>query len=76
MITAIYKHPEFGYSKSLNLEVGREYEVTGIHMGPTHTEINLKGIEGDFESVKFEFYENGNPLNIYNDPRFNPWLRR
>lgn len=60
------------------LEIGKEYGVENISMGGYHTTIFLKEIKvdgcGGFNSVLFEFFENGEPLDIYEDERFNPYL--
>ena len=67
-----------------DLEVGKIYEVSKISMGQFFSSKNIKA---DFEailkkypekiynSVFFEFFEDGKPLNIYNDKRFNPYLK-
>lgn len=40
----------------------------------SYTDIKLKNIDRKFNSVIFEFYENGNEIDIYNDPRYNPYI--
>lgn len=59
------------------LQIEQEYEVDWISMGQYYTYIRLKEF-GDrfFNSVFFEFYEDGEPLNIFEDDRFNPYLER
>lgn len=56
------------------LEKGKDYEVREIFMGQSRTSIFLEGLEGPFNSVQFEFFEDGKPLNIFRDSRFNPYL--
>lgn len=76
MLTAIYNYPKNGYHPAKELIVGQEYEVESVIMGQSHTSIYLKGYKGGFNSVQFDFYENGSPHNIYRDPRYNPYIRR
>lgn len=74
-ITAVYNHPEAGYGPATLLEIGKSYKVLAVHMGAAYTLIMLEGFERGFNSVQFDFFENGNPLDIYADSRFNPYLR-
>ena len=74
MLTAIYNYPEKGYCPAEELCVGKEYEVEHVSMGQSHTYVYLKGYEGGFNSVHFDFYEDGVPHNIYRDPRYNPYI--
>ena len=80
MIKAIFKHPQSGDLDDKNtikvagLKVDEAYEVEEIDMRSWHTDIFLKGYRGSFNSVAFEFEEDGKPLDIYSDPRFNPFL--
>lgn len=54
------------------------YEVKHISMGQSYTSIYLKVPKDDtknpFNSVIFDFYENGEELDIYSDHRFNSYL--
>ena len=59
--------------RELNWKIGDEFEVEDISIGGFHTNITLKGL-GNFNSVFFEIYENGKPLNIFGDKRFNKYL--
>lgn len=59
---------------SLGIKVGDRFTVTDIDMGQSSTSIQLKEHSGSFNSVFFDFEENGEELNIYSDPRFNPYL--
>lgn len=58
-----------------DLEVGKLYEVENIYMGQSHTTITLKDKKGAYNSVLFEFYENGKQIDIYRDKRINPYIR-
>lgn len=80
-IYARFLYPQNGYmndgSKALSagLIVGERYEVEFISMGQSYTAIMLVGISGAFNSVLFKFEkEDGTDLNIYKDPRFNPYM--
>lgn len=53
---------------------GVDYDVESISMGQSITYICLSGLNGTFNSVQFDFYEDGSPINIYRDMRFNPYL--
>ena len=61
-------------NKEKKLKVGKEYEVKHISMGGSYTSIYLVGNPYSYNSIMFEFYENGEPINIYKDRRFNPYL--
>lgn len=61
-------------NKETDLEVGKEYEVEYISMGGSYTSIYLVGKIHSYNSVMFEFYEDGEELDIYKDERFNPYL--
>ncbi len=81
MLYAKFMYPDNGYdydeeyAKKMGLKVSERYEVEDVDMGQSHTSIYLKNIKGCFNSVHFEFEENGNPIDIYDDPRYNPYLR-
>ena len=61
--------------KSLGFKVGDKFEVGCISMGGSSTSVYLKGFPSQsFNSVFFEFEENGEELDIYGDTRFNPYL--
>lgn len=57
-----------------DLEYGKEYEVGGIDMGQSYTSVYLKDMRNPYNSVIFEFYEDGMPLDIYSDTRFNSYI--
>lgn len=59
---------------NLGIKIGDRFIVTDIDMGQSSTSIGLKEHSGYFNSVFFNFEENGEELNIYGDPRFNPYL--
>lgn len=80
-IYARFLYPKNGYMNdgnkalSAGLTVGERYEVEFISMGQSYTSIMLVGIYGAFNSVLFKFEEkDGTDLNIYKDPRFNPYM--
>jgi len=82
MVTAKFVHPENGYpsdvekSKKVGLVVGCDYPVSNISIGQSYTNVFLEDFPGAFNSVQFEFYENGEPINIFRDWRFNPYIGR
>lgn len=49
--------------------VGDEFEVIGISVGRSSSTVTLADNK-TYNSVFFEFTEDGNPLNIYGDKRF------
>lgn len=55
--------------EELGWNIDDEFEVESISVGGWHTDIVLKG-GGSFNSCFFEFYENGESLNVYGDERF------
>ena len=60
--------------------VNQFYKVENVDMGQSHTSITLKGINGSFNSVMFEFYELINDefvtYDIFADPDYNPYIKR
>ena len=58
-----------------DLEVGELYEVSNIIIGTSSTDVYLKDKQFSYNSVLFEFYENGKEIDIYRDKRFNPYIR-
>jgi hypothetical protein len=82
---AKYENPENGtdYDKEEAKElfiVNQYYKVDNVKMGQSHTNISLKGFNGSYNSVMFEFYELINDeffkYDIYKDPDYNPYLER
>lgn len=59
---------------NLGIKVGDRFTVIDIDMGQSSTSIYLEEHSGSFNSVFFEFEENGEEINIYNDDRYNPYL--
>lgn len=57
-----------------DLEYGKTYEVEDIDMGQSYTSVYIVDKPYPYNSIFFEFYENGKLLDIYNDARFNPYL--
>ena len=80
VVTAKFEHPNSGYphnrkdAEKHGLIVGNEYPVDAIVMGQSYTSVYLVGFECAFNSVHFEFFEDGIPLNIFQDSRFNPYI--
>lgn len=79
MVIAKVKTFEAGYDSQKEkmkelFELNQELEVDDIDMGQSSTSIYLKGYDRSFNSVFFDFYEDGKELNIFNDERFNPYL--
>lgn len=60
--------------KKARLVVGLLYEVDKIYMGQSSTSFTLKDCPLSFNSVNFDFWENGEKINIYQDKRFNPYI--
>ena len=79
MLYAKFMYPDNGYdgdvefAKKTGLEVGEKYEVEDLSMGGSHTSIFLKDVNCSFNSVQFEFEEDGEPIDIYNSPKYNPY---
>ena len=59
---------------NLGIKVGDRFTVTDIDMGQSSTSIYLEEHSSSFNSVFFEFEENGEEINIYSDDRYNPYL--
>ena len=60
------------------LSINSKYKVSAVNMGGSYTAIQLEDF-GDryFNSVLFVFEdEDGQEVEIYNDPTYNPYLRR
>ena len=81
-VKAVFLYPKYGTEfdqardQRCGLAVKREYEVSHFVMWPSSTSVYLEGYTLPFNSIHFEFMEDGKPLDIFRDPRFNPYLRR
>lgn len=82
---ARYEHPNNGTDcdkeKTKELFIlNQYYKVDNVEMGQSHTNIYLKGFNGSFNSVMFEFYELVNDkffkYDIFKDPDYNPYIKR
>lgn len=81
MLTAKYLHTEAGttfdrWNADTKLELGKEYHVRKVDMGAFRTDIQLAEAEGTFNSMLFDFYEDGKLVNIYRSTKYNPMARR
>lgn len=79
MITVKLMHPDAGYDTDKEnikkLKVNIHYEVNHIDIGQSHTYFSIVNIEGSFNSVNFEFYEDEKLIDIFSDKRFNLYLK-
>lgn len=79
-LTAIVVRLDCGYesdrkaAEDAGFKIGDRLEVKDISMGQSHTTVYLKEDGRGYNSVFFSFEESGKPINIYNDPRYNPYL--
>lgn len=79
-VHAVVKTLNGGYSMDkvqvdeAGFKVGDRFEVRHISMGQSNTSIYLKDWERPFNSVFFDFEEDGEELDIYSDERFNPYI--
>ena len=77
-IIAKFTHPDYGYTwqqeeaKKL-LTIGEEYRVKSVNMGQSYTDVWLVGINRAFNSVLFDFYDNGREVELRDYPEFNPY---
>jgi len=53
--------------------IGKNLEVTEIHMGQSNTSIAFKDVFGGFNSVHFDFYCDGKSIDIYRSALINPY---
>lgn len=74
-LTAVYNYPNNGHRPAAQLEVGKEYIVECVNMGRYYTDIHLSGFGGRFNSVQFDFFEDGKPINIYRSLKYNPYMQ-
>lgn len=76
MITAKFNHPNSGDNGDAEqalrfLEVGGEYTLNYVSMGLTYTTVWVSGCNRGFNSVLFDFYENGKKVELQDYPEFN-----
>lgn len=70
-VKAVFLYPKCGTEfdqervQSCGLEVKREYEVSHFVMGQSSTSVYLEGYTLPFNSIHFEFLEDGKPLDIF-----------
>ena len=82
MLYARFMYPDYGYAhnqrqvKDAGLKIRERYAVKDVDMGQSSTRIVLDGFSGNFNSVHFEFDEDGVPIDIFRDARWNPYIRR
>ena len=80
MLYAKFMYPDYGldcdviHAVRAGLKVGEKYEVEDLSMGQSHTSIFLKGINGAFNSIQFEFFEDDNKVDIFRNPKYNGYL--
>lgn len=81
MITAKFVRPNAGYDCDkeqvavLGLELNRNYHMNHISIGQSHSSVWLQEFDGvNFNSVHFDFYENGKRFDIYRDERFSQYV--
>ena len=79
MLTAKYMYPDNGYElerqrTAMFLVEGKEYGVKDVLMGQSRTTILLADVDGVFNSVHFDFFEDGKEIDIYSSPKYNPYL--
>lgn len=79
MLYAKFMYPNYGHdcdvkhAIEVGLKVGEKYEVEDLSMGQSHTSVYLKNIKGVFNSVQFEFEEDGKPIDIFDSPKYNQY---
>lgn len=82
MLKAKFTKPTAGYDYDREkcarlLKLNEYYDVEYVSMGQFHTSINLNDFPNEpFNSVNFEFYEDGKPINIFRSPKYNPYMTR
>lgn len=83
MLYARFTHPISGYphdgeqAEKAGLVVWKRYLVEDVNMGQSYTSIKLDCIDKQLNSVLFEFEkEDYSPINIYADPKYNPYIRK
>lgn len=80
MLYAKFMYPDNGFdcdvahAEIAGLKVGEKYEVEYLSMGQSFTSIFLKNFDGCFNSVQFEFEEDGVEVDIYKEYKYNHYL--
>ena len=80
-VYAIVERLDCGYeydrkkAEEAGFKIGDRFKVKHVSMGQSHTTVTLEEFKSGFNSVFFEFEEDGEPLDIYRDARFNPYIR-
>lgn len=73
-LTHGYDHDKKQMAKH-NLQLGDRLEVRTVSMGQSSTSIGMVEPNEWFNSVNFRFEtEEGYPVDIYRDPRYNPYM--
>lgn len=68
-----YEHDQ-NRMKELGFKIGDRIEVDRICISGWKTDVFLKGHDRSFNSVNFTFLEDGKPLDVFADTRFNSFL--
>lgn len=53
---------------------GEKIEVSYVDMGQSYTYVQLKDYVGVYNSVLFDFFEDGRPIDIYSSRKYNPYI--
>ena len=78
-LIALLAHKEWGYSGDIEkvapYPLNTVFEVENISIGQSHSSLELVGIDDSFNTINFDFFDDdGNPVNIFKDKRFNSYL--
>lgn len=72
-LKAQFNYPECGtdadidWAKNVGLAKGMMYDVESVDMSQSVTYIKITGYKNPFNSIQFDFFEDGKPLDIYRD---------
>ena len=77
-IVAVFSKPDCGREFDLEqakqkLKFMEHYKVKRIEVYPYYTDVYLRGIEGRFNSVMFDFFAGGEPYDPTSDRRNFTW---
>jgi hypothetical protein len=80
ILIAKLTHKDYGTEKDVanmkNIAEGTVFGVTDIHMGGSKTIVYFDGFPNACNSIQFDFFDlDGNPVDIYQDTRFNPYIQ-